>query len=338
MAITDQLITRVSIPPVATKWQYKDVILMNGSCFSEHISDKLSRYKYNVLSNPFGILYNPESLAVSFERIAALDYYQPDELVPWNGFIHSPDHHGSFSGRDQNAVLTRINDHLRAGHEQLKRCTIVGISLGTSKVYRSKDSGAIVANCHKIPANAFLKEQLSPEDCTGALDRIHHAIHSLSPEARILWTVSPVRHISDGLQENQISKATLLLALSTWLRKHDQSMYFPAYEIMVDELRDYRYYNRDLIHPSPVAVDIIWERFAEAFIDPEQWKHHAAIEKIRRAMEHRMLHDDPTGMRTFSQNQLKQIEQLETLLPELHWENERRYFMELMESDSSMQE
>lgn len=334
MLTPDQLMTRVPVPPSGFRLKYHDHIMMMGSCFSAHIHEKLSRYKYLVLGNPFGILYNPVSIAVAFERMARLDYYRADELVLSNGLWHSMDHHGSFSGRDPKAVLSMINHFLHQGHEHLRKSTFVGISLGTAKVYTYHETGAVVGNCHKIPAQSFAYTTLSAEDCTTAIGRICQAIQSLSPAAQLLWTVSPVRHLRDGLIENQISKATLLLSLSSWIRSHPDSHYFPAYEILLDELRDYRYYDRDLTHPSPLAIDIIWERFAETYIDLHQRDHHATIEKIKRAMEHRILHNDPEGLRRFAESQLQQIEHLEKLIPETNWDPEQRYFKELMQMGS----
>lgn len=334
MIAPDQLMTRVSAPPAGFRLKYNDHLLMMGSCFSAHIHEKLSRYKYPVLGNPFGILYNPVSIAVAFERMARLDDYRLDELVESHGLWHSMDHHGSFSGPDPKAVLSTINHFLHEGHEHLRKSTFVGISLGTSKVYTYHETGAVVANCHKIPDHFFTYSTLSTEDCTAAISRIYEAIQSLSPAAQLLWTVSPVRHLRDGLVENQISKATLLLSLSAWIRSQANNHYFPAYEIMLDELRDYRYYDRDLTHPSPLAIDIIWERFAETYIDLHQRQHHGTIEKIKRALEHRILHKDPEALRRFAENQLQQIEHLETMIPGTNWEPERRYFNNLILLDS----
>lgn len=333
MKTADQLITQVHVPEFQPKIRYADPILMAGSCFAEHISSKLERYKYDIVSNPFGILYNPVSLAVSFDRIARLQFYEADELVPHDGLYHSMDHHGSFSGKDVDEVLAKINSTLEKVHTHLKKCTVVCISPGTSKVYRYTPSSSIVGNCHKIPQSAFTYEQLTQEQCETAFEKIYTTVMEFAPEVKIIWTVSPVRHLRDGLMENQRSKAALILGIANTIIRHPDTIYFPAYEIMMDELRDYRYFARDLIHPSPVAIDIIWDKFCEGYLDVQDTPLHAPIEKIKRAMEHRFLHDDQEAIRSFAQAQLSNIDQMVKLLPDLNWQKERQYFFEFLEPD-----
>jgi hypothetical protein len=171
------------------------------------------------------------------------------------------------------------------------------------------------------------------EECTKAMERIHSSIKELSPQAKIIWTVSPVRHLRDGLIENQKSKASLILSIDHAIKSHDDSTYFPAYEIMLDQLRDYRYYDRDLIHPSDVAVDIIWDVFCNTYMDPRESEFHGPLEKIRRAMSHRFLHDEPEAIKSFARNQLLLIEQLAAKLPDLNWHEERQYFFHMLEMD-----
>jgi hypothetical protein len=331
MRTADHLITRVSVPEPHTRIRYHDTLFMAGSCFTEHISDKLDRYKYDIYSNPFGILYNPVSLAHSFDRIARLDVYTADELEHHHGLYHSMDHHGMFSNRDKDMVLDQINTSLQRAHDHLKKSSFVCISPGTSNVYRFGKTGAIAGNCHKIPQAAFTYERLSVDQCAAEFEKSCIAIRSLSPDATILWTVSPVRHLRDGLIENQRSKATLLLAIDRIMEGQKSMLYFPAYEIMMDELRDYRYYARDLVHPSPVAVDILWDLFSMTYLDPRERDLHATILKIRKAMEHRFLHDDPPAIRAFASGQLANIAQLASQLPGLQWDKERQYFSDMLE-------
>lgn len=333
MRTADQLNTKVHVPDFHPKIRYTDAILMAGSCFAEHISTKLERYKYDIVSNPFGILYNPVSLAVSFDRIARLEFYDADELVQHDGLYHSMDHHGSFSGKDKEVVIEKINASLQAAHDHLKRSAVVCISPGTSKVYRYSVTSAIAGNCHKIPQAAFAYEQLTLQQCEAAFEKIYITIKQLTPAATVIWTVSPVRHLKDGLVENQRSKAVLTLAIEQILLKYPETNYFPAYEIMMDELRDYRYYARDHVHPSPVAVDIIWDKFCDGYLDAADLSFHATIEKIRKAMEHRFLHHDQEAIRTFAKAQLNNIEQLAKLLPDLHWQKERLHFFEFIDID-----
>jgi hypothetical protein len=169
--------------------------------------------------------------------------------------------------------------------------------------------------------------------CEEAFEKIYSSVQLLAPAARVIWTVSPVRHLKDGLVENQRSKATLILAISNIIQNHPGSDYFPAYEIMMDELRDYRYYARDLLHPSPVAVDIIWDAFCDGYLDTQDLAYHAPIEKIKRAMEHRFLHNDQEAIRTFAKAQLNNVDQLAQLLPDLNWQKERLHFFEFLDID-----
>lgn len=333
METADQLITKVSVPEVHPKIRYTDTILMAGSCFAEHISNKLERYKYDIASNPFGILYNPVSLAVSFDRIARLAFYDASELVQHDGLYHSMDHHGSFSGKDKEVVIEKINASLQAAHDHLKRSAVVCVSPGTSKVYRYSVTSAISGNCHKVPHSAFTYEQLTLNQCEAAFEKIYTTLKQLAPAARIIWTVSPVRHLKDGLVENQRSKAVLTLAIEQTLHKYPETNYFPAYEIMMDELRDYRYYARDLVHPSPVAVDIIWDKFCDGYLDAADLTFHASIEKIKRAMEHRFLHDDQEAIHRFAKAQLNNIDQMARLLPDLNWQKELLHFFEFINID-----
>ncbi len=333
MSTLDQLITKVDMPAFDPKIQYHDQLAMFGSCFAEHISDKLGRYKYKVLSNPFGILYNPVSIARSIERIVHQQYYKADELVLHDGLFHSMDHHGLFSGENLETMLSKINTTMMLAHEQLKQTSFVFISPGTSRAYTYHPTGTIVGNCHKIPQSSFTYSQLSTSQCEEAFENIFASITQISPNAKIIWTVSPVRHIRDGLIENQRSKAALIVAIDQCIHRHPASSYFPAYEIMLDQLRDYRYFARDLVHPSEVAIDIIWDLFSETFLQAEERNFHAPIEKIKKAMEHRFLHDHKENIKSFARGQLKNIDQIASLLPDLNWQEERQYFFHCIEPD-----
>jgi hypothetical protein len=333
MATIDHLSTRVEIPDYRPKISYKDHLVIVGSCFAEHMDTKLNRYKYRALCNPFGILFNPASIAKSFNRIGNKQYYTADELVEHDGLYHSMDHHGSFSGVDAEKTLKKINDGIDTAHQSLRTCNYVFISLGTSNVYRYKASGEIAGNNHKIPLTQFEPEVMSVEDCVAELESIYASIKKLSTGVKVIWTVSPVRHTRDGLVESTRSKARLILAVEKIISVHPDTNYFPAYEIMMDQLRDYRFYAQDMIHPSESAVDIIWEILCEKYFETHELIHHAAIEKIMQAREHRMLHENKSAIRTFAEGQLRKIDQLSSLLPELDLKEERQYFFHLIEPD-----
>ncbi len=306
---------------------------MVGSCFAEHMDQKLSRYKYKILGNPFGILYNPASIAKSFQRIADEKLYTVDDLVMHDGLYHSMDHHGSFSGTDPEAVICRINDFIIKTKLHLSKSMFVFVSLGTSKVYRYKGTGEIAGNNHKIPHTQFETHSMTVEECVQGLDKIYSAIKEISPASHIIWTVSPIRHIKEGLIENQRSKAALILAVEAFTKKYNDTSYFPAYEIMMDQLRDYLFYARDMIHPSELAIDIIWNLFTQTYLDPHEVEHHLAIEKIKRATEHRILHDNKAAIKSFAETQLRNIDHINGLFPEMDWKEERQYFFHLIEPD-----
>ena len=333
MSSFEQLSTMVNVPAYSPKISLKDPIIMVGSCFAENMDGKLKRYKYNVLTNPFGILYNSSAIAKSFTRIAQKEYYTEEELVYHDGLYHSMDHHGSFSGKDMHIVLQNLNKSIDDAHTHFVNANFAFVSLGTSRVYRFKKTGRIVGNNHKIPLLHFDAETLSVEVCENDLESIYHSLKQLSPNCRIIWTVSPIRHLKDGLIENQRSKAVLILAIEKFIRIYDETSYFPAYEIMMDELRDYRFYARDLIHPSDLAIDIIWDQFTKTYLDPREAEYHSSMEKIHRAMEHRFLHDHSEAIKSFAQAQLRNLDQLASLFPDLDWKKERQYFFQLIEPD-----
>lgn len=327
------LTTIVNPKEFSPKITYSDTITMAGSCFAEHIADKLVRYKHDVLSNPFGILFNPISIARSFERIANKEWYQENELELQDGLFHSMDHHGSYSGKDKNAVIDSINSSIEKSNRHLTKSKFVFISLGSAKVYRFKKTGTIAGNCHKIPQEAFESFRMTLSECESALKNITKSIKQLAPSTHIIWTVSPVRHLRDGIEENLLSKSTLLLAIDQHLKNQAHDGYFPAYEIMMDQLRDYRFYARDLVHPSPLAIDIIWDIFAETHLETHSKQTHQQIEKIHRAMEHRFIQDEHNAIKSFAEKQLKNIEHLTALYPYMNWKQERQYFFQLTEPD-----
>jgi hypothetical protein len=333
MSTTDQLSTIVTVQPFFPQVTYDDKIVMAGSCFAEHMAQKLSRYKYNVQSNPFGILYNPASLASSFERIAHNDLYRVEELVYHDGLYHSMDHHGSFSGVNAEDTVQKINSSIEATRNHIRDSKFIFVSLGTSRIYRYKETGKIAGNNHKIPMTHFEPGIISIEECYKEMERLYQAIHQLTPHAHVIWTVSPIRHIKDGLVENQRSKAALILAIEQFLATFSNTVYFPAYEIMIDQLRDYRFYARDLIHPSELAVDIIWEVFCNTYLDPRESQHHSSIEKIKKAMEHRILHNNKTAIKNFAAAQLRSLDHLASIFPDMNLKEERQYFFHLNEPD-----
>ena len=272
-----KLQTIVDIKPSTWKIGYEDRILMVGSCFSDEIGEQMQQRYLNVSCNPFGTLYNPLSIA------QALTMTEMPELVEHEGLWHSMAHHGSFSRANKNEAIEAVRASIDTMQKAIEEATIVIVTFGTSWVYE-KD-GTIVGNCHKLPESCFTRRRLSVEEIVEAWKPILERYS----DKKWLFTVSPIRHIKDGLHENQLSKATLLQAVEELknreyrLQNTDRISYFPSYEIMLDELRDYRFYADDLVHPSSLAVNYIWERFVDTFctnqtknelvLQHKRWKH-----------------------------------------------------------------
>lgn len=249
--------TLVPAPADLFPISHSNSLLLLGSCFTENMGQRLVQSGFEVLINPFGIQYNPLSIAQTLQKIILNEDIVDDDLVQHNGLWHSWLHHGSFSDSEKHLCLQKCNQSLHQAHDFLLQADTLMVTFGTAFVYENKASGKIVANCHKIPATQFQKRLLTIEE-------ILHAWKPLLSHwnGRILFTVSPIRHWADGAHGNQVSKSTLLLALHQL-----QAPYFPAYEILMDELRDYRFYADDLLHPSPLAEEIVWQRFRQSTMD-----------------------------------------------------------------------
>lgn len=278
-----KLQTIVDIKPSEWKIGYEDKILMVGSCFSDEIGEQMKQRYLDVVCNPFGTLYNPLSIA------QALNMNEMPELIEHEGLWHSMAHHGSLSRADKHEAEEAIRGSIEAMQKALCEANVVIVTFGTSWVYEM--NGAIVGNCHKLPESCFTRRRLSVEEIVAAWKPI---LEKYS-DKHWLFTVSPIRHIKDGLHENQLSKATLLLALGTIRNQLSAISYFPSYEIMLDELRDYRFYADDLVHPSSLAVNYIWERFVDTFCT-NQTKNELVLQHKRWKHEHHIpLHRFRTG-------------------------------------------
>jgi hypothetical protein len=299
-------------------------ILCMGSCFAEHMALKLQERKFPVLLNPFGIIYNPLSLAGNLIRLLQKNKFSGKEMVEDQGRWHSLAHHGSFSGRKRDGVVRKVNTAFRKGQEFLEKTDVLILTLGTAFVYEYLPTGEIVANCHKIPAKKFEKRLLRKEMVVQAL---HTAIISLlerQPDCKIILTVSPVRHLRDGMVENQQSKATLLLSVGELADSLPQIDYFPSYELLMDDLRDYRFYGDDLVHPSPMAIDYIWDFFAETYFRKNTREMIRKVEKVRAAALHRPFDPKSPQHRSFTEKQLDKISQLEKKYSFLDFKEEKK--------------
>jgi len=264
--------------------------MLCGSCFVENIGKKLENGCFNVLVNPFGILFNPYSLAKSIENIIDNKPITADELIFHHGLYHSFSHHSCFAHPEQNVCVEQINRATAHAHQFLKEANLLIITLGTSWVYRHKHSGNIVASCHKIPQQEFEKELLSVEQITETLSAMMQRLSAFNKGIRIVLTISPVRHIKDGVVENQQSKSSLILSVKRLVERFAYCFYFPVYELFMDDLRDYRFYASDMLHPSETAIQYVWERFCETFFNQETQLVLNEVEKLYTASQHRPFH------------------------------------------------
>ena len=298
------------IPPEQKhKIDHDSGIVLFGSCFSENIGAKLDYFKFKAHCNPFGILFHPLAMEKAISACLENKHYRPSDLVEHQGLWISLDHHGSFNHYDRDTVLERINTGISNAFAELKKSTHIVLTLGTAWVYRWRESGQLVANCHKIPQNRFNKELLETAEIITSLQGIVDKILEFNPKASIIWTLSPVRHLRDGFVENNRSKARLLEAIHSVVDdKH--SFYFPSFELMMDDLRDYRFYDRDLVHPNSLAIDYIWEKFSESWISKKASEVMQEVDTIQKALDHKPFHPTSEEHREFLVKTRKKIERL----------------------------
>ena len=278
--------TEISVQPGNYKISHACKTAMQGSCFAENIALKLLNAGFPVDLNPFGIAYNPFSLSQNLNRLLDNRPFAADELFKYNDIYHSFSHHSRFSGTDPNGVLSKINSRREQSSDFLRTANLLVITFGTAFVYRLQSTGAVVSNCHKLPAKFFTYNRLTIDEIVSEWNDLISRLQAFNPSLRILFTVSPIRHWKDGAHENQLSKSILLLAVDELLRNHSHCSYFPAYEILMDDLRDYRFYTEDMLHPSSQAIDYIWEKFTEAWFDKETSKKAHEFEKVHKSINH----------------------------------------------------
>jgi hypothetical protein len=242
--------------------------LVIGSCFAENIGALLQEQLFDIKINPFGIVYNPISIAQQLLYILRRKEYTADDLFEHNGMWHSWLHHGNFSSADQEEILNKINFQLDEAFQQLKKAEWLIITLGSAYYYSLKD-GQIVSNCHKVPAAHFSKKITTESSIIVFFEKFFKSLRKYNPNIKVLFNVSPVRYMRDGLTENTISKSVLHLAIDQIIKTNNNCFYFPSYEIVIDELRDYRFYKADMVHPNEMAIAYIYEKFAAALFDEE---------------------------------------------------------------------
>lgn len=282
--------THVPLQQAEHQFDYQSQMLLLGSCFVENIGKKLDYYKFRSLQNPFGILFHPKAIESLLTKSIQAFNYTEEDIFYYNERWLCFDAHSDLSDVSKEELLRKLNDGLKDIRQQISISTHIIITLGTAWVYRKLESNAIVTNCHKVPQKEFAKDLLSVENIVESLGTIVDLVQSFNPTAQIIFTVSPVRHLKDGFIENQQSKAHLIAAVHEVIKNTNfasRTSYFPSYEIMMDELRDYRFYKSDMVHPSELAVDYIWEKFKDVWTSKEAFSTMEKVEEIQRGMLHR---------------------------------------------------
>lgn len=321
-----ELQTKVNIPKPPFGIDHSQRILLLGSCFTTHVGECLAADKFDCLANPFGVLYNPASIAALLLRSVSEREYTACSREFFtdktDGTAHSWMHHSTFSSPDPATLAAQAN---RAMHEtagRIRQADVLIVTFGTSVIYRLKADGMLVANCHKQPDSLFVRERLAACDICDTWQTVIDILRSVNPRLRFIFTVSPIRHKRDGMHANQLSKAELLLATDRLTAANDGTAYFPSYEIMTDELRDYRFYADDLVHPSPLAVRYIYERFADTFIPRGEQQLSARCRSIQAALAHRPSHPDSPAYRALLEKTLQSIQEINIKHPYINFDTE----------------
>jgi hypothetical protein len=318
--------TEVNPPKFSFDIHHGNQVVMIGSCFAENMGARLKQSKINTLINPFGILFNPFSVMNALERMLNNRLYTESDLVKTGDYFASLDHHGRFNTATEAETLLAINTELAQGREALQNANVVFVTLGSAWVYEHVASGHLVANCHKIPNKEFRKKLLTYQDVHLILRHIPPFLAASGVKAQVVFTVSPVRHWKDGATENQRSKALLIAAVNEVVQEFEQCHYFPAYEIMMDDLRDYRFYNTDMLHPTDQAIDYIWQKFQQSFFSEQTQEICASVKAVVQAASHRPVDPESNSFQRFLAKQISIIDELEKQYPDLDMSAEKKQF------------
>jgi len=307
-------------------------LLLIGSCFTENIGEKLDKHKFTTLQNPNGILFNPVSVAEALTDYIEARQFSEAELFHYNEGWHSWKHHSRFSGISAEDALNKINSSYTKAQQFLKETDYVFITLGSSWIYTLTDKalngkqGSVAANNHKGPADWFYRKLMTTEEVLRVLDNVIHRLFLFNPKLKIIFTISPVRHLREGVVENNRSKAVLIQAVHHLVDKFDRLYYFPAYELIIDDLRDYRFYAEDLVHPNYFATQYVWEKMVGACMSEETKALMEEIRSINLAHQHKAFNPSSDQHKKFLQSYLQKTKSLQEKYPYLDFSKELAYF------------
>lgn len=309
--------TEIRLKPSEWKIRHTDHFFGSGSCFAEHLHSKLSIGGFNSFSNPCGIVYHPVSLLNQINKCIRNEPWTEEDLVYHGGLFHGLFHHGAFSSPDKCLALDHMNNSLHLGHQQLMKTDVLLVTLGTAIGYYHKPKGKLVANCHKIPAGEFDRKFLKPEEVIEKFSEIFQELIHYRPGLKIILTISPVRYLKEGFTDNSLSKSILFLAMHQILKQFKNTHYFPAYEILLDDLRDYRFYTEDMVHPNDQAINYIWSKFMASYFDEPATKTWEAVHELNQARNHRPLHPDTPSHIQFQADLDFRIQEMKREFPHL---------------------
>ncbi len=319
---------RTKIKPVKYNFEitYESNLMFIGSCFTESIGQILEAGKFKIDINPFGILYNPVSVKNAVNFLVENQTFTEDDIFFYNERWNSFYHHGRFSNPEKSKTLQIINNRITKSSEVLKNADYLFVTFGSAWVYEIKESDEIVSNCHKIPAKKFNKRILNTQEIIDVYSVLLKRIKSYNNGLKIIFTISPVRHLKDGFYENNLSKSILRLAINELINNNANCYYFPAYEILIDDLRDYRFYETDLLHPSRTAIEYIFNYFGNSFFTDETFKIYTEIQKLLRAVKHRPFNTSSNEYKQFVKKNINKIKALKNEYNFIDLKNELDFF------------
>lgn len=324
-----ELRTAVTVQDSGKKITHNTRVMFIGSCFAAEMGQKCNAGKIPVMINPHGTLFNPVSVSLALRHFAEGYHYTNNDLYTDGSKYMSLSHYTAFTSEDSDELVRRLNDVNTSGYDFLRSASYLFVTFGTAWLFTLREENRPVANCHKLPSGLFSRRQAEVNEIVELWTETLDLIHKTNPEIKVVFTISPVRHLNDGAHGNQLSKARLLLAVEELLHHEAVAGYFPAYEIFMDDLRDYRFYSSDLIHPSETGIEYVWEQFAGTYFAPATLALWHEAEKITRAMHHRLTAGSKES-RLFAGNILSKIEAIKKSAPYIDMEHETAYFKSLI--------
>jgi hypothetical protein len=318
--------TTLNIAASDYKISYQDPVMFIGSCFASEIGRQMEKGLMQVMINPSGVVFNPVSVANKIEMILKNRVFKVEDIYNFKGNYLSFYHYTDFSSDDPLRVIEKINKMNRDAHQFMSRTKFLFVTFGTAWVYRWKKSGEVVSNCHKIPSEFFDRQLLTVNEIVKLWQKTLKDLHAFNPDIKIIFTVSPVRHLKDGAHGNQISKSILFMAIEEMLQHPAVIGYFPSYELLMDDLRDYRFYGSDMVHPSEMAIEYIWESFSNCYFNKGTLDLWRDVHKVIKASGHQIRSESSSSVKEFAENMLSQILILQKKAPFINFSSQIEYF------------